>query len=140
MLYDFGKMKNSLALARWLLCCYIENSMAFFALSGCHNAKHRPTSTMAATQKIAILLRKCHRVDDALRCANLLMAYGAQVSFFCLCRRQRQTLPWQIEPLLGTRLPCFTDNADLAIRYGLMRLRTDELAQKLKKVDWIIPV
>ena len=91
-------------------------------------------------QQIAILLRNPHRLLDARRCGQTLLEYGAAVSFYCLCRETDPETNWNIQPLLTTCAPCFTDSSDLAAQYNLACLPFSSLAQEIESCDWVIPI
>lgn len=95
---------------------------------------------MKKVQKIAILLRHPHRLSDACCCGQTLLECGAAVSFFCLCREFDPAVHWDIRPLLATRVPCFTDNSDLAARYDLACLSLRSLVHRIESSDWVIPI
>jgi hypothetical protein len=94
---------------------------------------------MADSQTIAILLKHEHKLDDALHYASLLIDAGAEVAFYCLCRRRYRNGLWNVLPLLDTEAACYTDNPDLAKRYDLDYLTDAGLVHHLKTVDWVIP-
>jgi hypothetical protein len=91
-------------------------------------------------QRIAILLRHPQRLTDACHCGQTLLECGAAVSFFCLCREFDPAVQWDIQSLLATRVPCFTDNSDLAARYDLAHLSLRSLVRRIESSDWVIPI
>lgn len=94
---------------------------------------------MAGSQRIAILLKNKHRLDDARHCAAMLIDRGARVAFYCLCRQRCRNGLWNVLPLLKTEAACYTDNPALAKRYDLDCLTDAGLVQHLKTVEWVIP-